>query len=226
MAKALTISRRYQGGLAKFRDLEAESAQELLVALKDAPSTVSSYSLSSAVAAKVDTIAATDVEEIVPSLLHVHSVRDISALPVSDLAEGIARGMEEASSNGIRSSPQQHDSFRARLVEVLGIDQLRVIARAAGLLFENEHSATQTRILTDIRPIFEQESPQAPPVGAVVVHTLKISYWADNEERSFFVALDTNDVRELSEQLERANLKADSLRSVLEAAQVPYVDSE
>ncbi len=225
MVRPLPGHRRYQGGLAKFRDLEAEPTSDLLLALRKIPSTVNSNSVASAVADKVDTLAASDVEDIVPALLHVHSIRDVSGLPVSDLAEGIARGMEEMSREEIRSSPRDRDAFQARLVEMFGIDSLRVIARAADLLFEHEHTATQTRIVTDIRPIFEQENPQALPTGAMVVHTLKITYLAEGEEKSFFVALDANDVRELSEQLERANSKAESLRLVLEAAQVPYVDS-
>lgn len=226
MVQALTVHGRYQRGLAKLRDLDAEPAQELLSALRDIPSTVNSYSVAAAVADEVDTLAASDVEEIVPALLHVHSIRDVSGLPVSDLAEGVARGMEEASSEEIRSSPEARGAFRARLTEVLGIESLRIIARGAGLLLEHEHSATQTRIVTDIRPIFDQENPKAPPAGAMVVHTLKIGYMTDGEEKSFFVALDASDARELSEQLERANSKAESLRAVLKAAQVPYVDSE
>lgn len=227
MVTPLIVNRRYQSGLAKFRDLSPESAQELLATFRIIPpSTVSSYSLSSEVAANVDTIAASDIEQIVPALLHIHSIRDISASSVSDLAEGIARGMEEIPNEEIRSSSGDREPFRERLTEALNVDPLRVIARAAGLLFEHEHNATQTRVITDIRPIFEQENPQSPPIGAAIVHTLKVSYLADNEEKSFFVALDTNDVQELSEQLERANSKAESLRSVLEAARVPYVGSD
>lgn len=222
----MAVHRRYQRGLAIFRDLPPEAVQELLAALGNVPSTVNSYSVASAVAAKLDTVAASDVEEIVPALLHIHSIRDTRELPVSDLAEGIALGMESTPPREIRSSPEDREAFRARLTEALAIESLRVIARAAGLLFENEHSATETRIITDIRPIFEQESPKAVPVGAMVVHTLRIGYIADGEEKNFFVALDAGDVRELAEQLRRANSKAESLRAVLEAARVPYVDSD
>ena len=196
MVRPLSVHRRYRSGLAKFRALSHDDAVDLLSALQDIPSTINSHAVAAAVAEKIDTLAASDVEEMVPALLHIHSIRDVSGLPVSDLAEGIARRMDEAPSEEIRSSPKAGEAFQARLAELLGIDSLRIIARAAGLLFEHEHSATQTRIVTDIRPIFEQENPQAPPVGAMVVHTLRISYLTDGEEKSFFVSLDATDARE------------------------------
>ncbi|PLS84760.1 MAG: hypothetical protein CYG60_16215 [Actinobacteria bacterium] len=214
--------------MAKVRDLDNKPTQSLLSALREVPWTFNADSLSSAIAARVDTIAASDVERIVPALLHLYSIKDVSELPASDVAEGVARGMEEETvPRRLRSSPKDRDSFQARLLELLGIDPLDVVTKAGGLMFENEHSLRQARIVTDIRPVFERDNPKAAPRGAVIVHTLKISYWADNSElKEFFVALDTKDVGDLSEQLARANAKAESLKSVLDAAQVNYIDSE
>ncbi len=223
MATPLRVPRQYEGGFAKIRDLSDEAAQEMLAAFRKIPSTIRPDSLSSAVAAMVDIIAASDVEEAMPALLFLYTLRDTSQSSVSEVAEGIARGMERIASRELRSSPEQRDPFQARLVELLGVDRLSVIARAGNLSLENQHTLTSTRVITDIRPVFEQENPKGLPTGAVIVHTLKISYWADNETKHFFVALDDNDVNELSEQLERASAKTESLKSVLAAAQVPYI---
>lgn len=227
MVVPFTVYRRYQGGLVKFRNLPDESAQDLLASLRDVPWKVSARSLSSSVASKVDTVSASDVEEIVTALLHIHSIRDEGKLPVSDLAEGIARGVEGLANDEDKATLEdKRETFQTRLTEALSIEQLRTIARAAGLLFENENSATDTRIITDIRPIFEQESPHVAPAGAMVVHTLRIGYVTNGEDKSFFVALDADDIQELIEQLQRANSKTESLRSVLKAAQVDYVDTD
>lgn len=226
MATALTVPRHYQSAFAKIRDLDRESAHELIAALQKVPSTINVDSLSSAVAAMVDTIAVSDVEEIVPATLSLHSLKESLQLSVPEVAEGLALGMEELPFERLRSSPEQRDALRDRLAELLNTGSLGVIARAGRLSLENERSLTETRIVTDIRPIFERETPQARPTGAVIIHTLKISYRADNDSKEFFVTLDANDVRELSEQLERADLKAGSLKAVLDAAQVPYIDAE
>jgi hypothetical protein len=227
MVVPLTIPRRYQSGLAKIRDLDDNSVDELRAALQRAPSSINANALASAVAAMVDTIAVSDVEEIVPALLHYYAIRDAWQWSAEKTAEGIVRGMEEIASEQLRSSPEDREPFQARLLELLNLDSLYAIARAARLSVENEHSLRETRIVTDIRPVFEADRPDASPTGAVIVHTLRITYFLnDNETRSFFVALDTNDVRELSEQLARANLKAESIKSVLEAAKVPYIDAD
>ncbi len=207
--------------------MDDKPAQALVSALQEVPWTFNADSLSSAVAAKVDIIAASDVQKIMPAVLHLYSIKDVLELPAADVAEGVAHGMEEETvSRRLRSPTEDRESFQARLLELLNIERLDVIARAGGLIFENEHSLRQARIVTDVRPVFERENPQAPPRGAVIVHTLKISYWADDGLKEFFVALDTKDVGDLVKQLARANDKADSLRSVLEAAKVRYVGAE
>jgi hypothetical protein len=224
MAMPLRVPREHEGGFAKIRDLDDESAQELLAALQKLPATINPDSLISAVAAAMaDTIAASDVEEMVPALLFLYSARDATGASASDIAEGIARGMERVVSRELRSSPEYREPFQARLVELLSADSPSVIARAGNLSMENEHTLRYTRVITDIRPVFEQEDPKATPRAAAIIHTLKISYSADNQTKNFFVMLDDNDISELLEQLERANSKAESLRAILRAAQVPII---
>ena len=226
MAIRLQIPREYEEGLAKLGRLNDESAQELLAALQEVPATVNPSSLSSAVAAKVDTIAANDVEEMVPALLSLYTHRDYFQAAISDVVEGIAQALEENESERFRISSDERADFESRLADFLNVNRLDETARAGRLLLENEHSLREARVVTDIRPIFEPENPEAPPKGALLVHTLKISYLGDNRTKNFFVALDTNDVRELLEQLQRADAKAESLKSVLKAAGVSYIDAK
>lgn len=226
MVTPLRVPRQYEGGLAKIRDLSTGSAQELLAALQEVPDTYNLSSLSSAVAAKVDTIAASDVEEIVPALFSLYAYRDYSQSAISDVVEGIAQAMEESRSERLKLSPEDRGPFEDLLAKLLDVELLNVTARAGRLSLENEHRLQEAHVLTDIRPVFKPENPEATPKGAVILHTLKISYRGDNKVKEFFVALDTEDVRELMEQLERANSKAESLKSVLKAAQVPHIDAK
>jgi hypothetical protein len=226
MAMPLRIPKQHEKGLARIRDLSSESAQELVSALPKMPATINQDSLSSAVASMVDTIAASDVEEMVPALLTLYALKNALQSSVADVAESTARWMEESAADNLRSSPEYRDAFELRLADLLSVDQLNTTARAGGLLFENEHSLVRARIVTDIRPVFEPNNPKATPKGAVIVHTLKISYLDDNETKEFFVALDTNDVDELSKQLERANLKAESLESILAGTEMRYMDAK
>lgn len=226
MVTPLRIPRQYEEGFVKLRDLSDESAQELSTALQQVPDTYNEASLSSAVATKVDTIAATDVEKMVPALLSLYVHRDRYELAISDVVQSIAQAMEESSSERIKLLSEDRAAFESRLANLLNVEQLNVTARAGLLSLENEHSLQEARVLTDVRPIFGPENPEAAPKGAVIVHTLKISYLGDNDVKNFFVALDTKDVRDLLEQLERADAKAESLKKMLKTAGVSYLDAK
>lgn len=226
MVTPLRVPRQYEEGLAKIRGLSDESAQELLSALRKTPPTYNQESLSTAIAEMVDTIAASDVGEVVPALLSLYSYRDYSQLEIWDVARGVAQGLEENESKLLRLSADDRPSFEERLAQLLSIDSLGVTVRAGMLSLENEHTFRESRIVTDIRPVFEPDEPEAAPVGAVIVHTLKISYRGDNNAKDFFVALDNEEVRELIGQLERARMKAESLKSLLKMTEVSYIDAE
>ena len=226
MTSPLRIPRQYEEAFAKIGRLSDESNQELLAALQKAPDTINPNSLSLAVAAQVDTIAASDIEEIVAALLSLYSFRNQSDTAVSDVARDVAKALEENESGEFRLLPEDRADFESRLAGLLNVNRFDDTARAGVLLLENEHSLLEARIVTDLRPVFEQDHPEAAPKGALIVHMLKIVYRADNSTKNFFVALDTNDVRELKEQLERADAKAESLKSVLGDAGVSYIDAK
>jgi hypothetical protein len=226
MATPMRVPRQYEGGFAKIRDLSDESFQELLAALQQVPNTYNQDSLLSAAAEKVDTIAASDVEDIVSALLSLYIHRDHSQMTISDIVDGVTQTMEESKSEQLKLSSEDRPHIEERLAELLSIEALTVVVRAGRLSIESEHSLQEVRIVTDTRLVFEPEDPEVEPRGAIILHTLKISYWGDNRSKNFFVTLDSNGLRELRQQLDRANAKADTLTSTLKAAQVPYIDAE
>lgn len=226
MATPLRVPRQFEVGFARIRDLGDEATHNLVEALRKAPYTYNEYTLASVVADGVDTIAATDVQEIVFALLSLYSYRDYSAATISDVAQGIAQAMEEGESGKLTLPPEERPNFESRLNELLGIDSLDIKVRAGRLSLENEHTFQEARVLTDIRPVFEPQDPRAKPEGAIVLHTLKISYLSEGEVKDFFVTLDAYAANSLLGQLERANSKAESLGEVLEATHLRYIDSE
>jgi hypothetical protein len=230
MATPLQVPSQYEGGLARIRDLSTDAAQEsvreLLEALWEVPNTYNEHSLALAVAAGVDTLAARDVEEMVPALFSLYSYRDYRQAAISDVVEGIAQAMQESRSERLKLSPEDRPDFEGLLARLLDIEPLKVRARARALVFENEHMLRETRVLSDVRSVFDPENPEKKPAGAVILHTLKIGYWADNSPKEFFVALDTEDLRELMEQLERANAKTESLKELLDTSDVPHLDAK
>ena len=117
------------------------------------------------------------------------------------------------------------DALRRHLTTLLQNRELSNSQNASSLLLEGERVFYSARLLSDVRPIFDSVN-QDELCGALVLHTLKISYYkADGDMEEFLIGLDGEDIDELVHILERAKKKAEVLRTMLQAAEVPYVSS-
>ncbi len=218
MALPPQIVRRYQGGIGKVLALDYESFWALISALEDAPIALVPSKLAPQLASRIGSISQGDLEEIIPTLLSLCTLRDEFGFSTSEVAEDASRAVEDA-------SDEDRERLKDRFAQLLDLEPLNVLAKSGALLINQQRWMQRVQILTDLRPVFSPE-PKDSLRAAVIVHTLKLSYFEDGEAREFFVAMDANDLRDLSKQIERAISKAESLRSVLDAAKVQFVDDE
>jgi len=91
-------------------------------------------------------------------------------------------------------------------------DNLKKSYKVFQLLSENAHIYRDSRIMTDVRLLFEDEVESAPHCG-VVLHQLKIEYLENEKPKSFFVCLDNEEVLKLIENLQRALKKEESIKT-------------
>jgi hypothetical protein len=133
---------------------------------------------------------------------------------------------DAAGSQSSRKSPMTDDQrnlLAARLARLLGIKaSLRITSKALDVLTDADRIFYSAKILTDIRPVFDDEGKEIE--AAVIIHNLRIHFGQDDDHRDFFVALDTNDIKELRAVLDRANKKAESLQKLLSNAKISYLD--
>jgi hypothetical protein len=225
MVTSIRIPEHYGPGLARILELKDGSVRELLAAFKEIPLTLDDAALSKTVASKVDTIPADDVTEIVSALLFFGSFRDVTGSSAHDAAQSILSAIEENNLVERESVEEGRTDFVENMTALLSSDPLLATAKAGRVLTEHERIYRQARVLTDIRPVFAQEGSERSPTGAVITHTLRITTYVNNEHNDFYVVLDSGDVEALIEQLKRAGAKADSIKSALVAAEIPYIDA-
>ena len=110
-----------------------------------------------------------------------------------------------------------------KLQEFLGLilasnENLYYIERARKLLIERGRLVGNTRIITDIRPIFKEEKIDEPEY-CLIIHNLRIEYTKDfkNTQRSFY-ALDHEDLIHLQEQIKRALDKEQEMSKICKKA--------
>jgi hypothetical protein len=147
-------------------------------------------------------------DPIIQSLLSLSANQEATGMSIDSFAAGIAY------SPNLVLSDQQRPSLASALTGLLQVSSLRVTGKAWDLLTENERNYALGRIVTDIRPIFEQTGQ---PTAAVIVHQLRITF-ADKQGKldDLYVALDDNDIARLQEVLGRAQAKSQSLQRLLE----------
>lgn len=81
------------------------------------------------------------------------------------------------------------------------------------LLRENERNIIDSKIITDIRVVFDDDFEDTKVENAVILHKLKIEYSHNTEIKEIFFALDSNEILELQSTLERAIRKERVLRN-------------
>ncbi len=221
---SLRIPKKYHGGLAKFFLLPEESFQELISSLRSAPFAFDIRETLRKSLLAVEAITPNDAQTITDALLSLYLVRANSDNSTSEFADEFAEAIEASGSEDLQPLSEVSANIKTRLSQLLDADSLVLASKANSVMFEHDNIFTKARVLTDIRPVFgaNTEVTQA----AMIIHNLRIHYHRGEDHKDFFVAMDTQDVQKLINTLERAKKKAESLKSVLAAANIPYIEPE
>lgn len=222
---ALLIPEEYKDGMATLLELEDAAIDDLVSALENAPLAMNYKTLSERTAPNISSIPREDVDDILEILVSLYVVRANADVPVPEFITDICEAMDESDDVRLNIPAEKRYSFMQRLLRLFSVNALSVAAKARSVLINHEHALCSTRMFTDIRPVFGEHA-DASPLAAVLIHTLKIKYHHGNYLKEFFVAMDTEDLTNLKQVIERAEKKAASLKSVIDAAKLPYVDAE
>lgn len=128
----------------------------------------------------------------------------------TELASGLSDAYREQNKEEI--SDEEALRLKSNLLILLqNGDKLKKTYKAYQLYSDNVHTYRDSRVLTDIRLLFNDDVESIPTCG-LILHQLKIEYIEDDEVKSFFVSLDIDDLLTLSENLQRALRKEESIK--------------
>lgn len=221
---SFTIPKQYQEGLAQLLTLSGEEIESLRQALKDVPGALKATTLKSKLASE-SSIPLEKIDEIINTLLSLYSLRSYLDLSIPEFLEQLTQAMEQSGNDKLQLPSQNHDLFKAHLMSLLDSRALTITAKAPEVWFDHKYAFCSARIFSDIRPVFSMQA-EVLPLAAGIVHTLKITYHTGDKTDDFYIAMDAGDIKTLREVLDRADLKFGNLKSILEAAKVPFLDSE
>jgi hypothetical protein len=213
---ALKVPKQYEADLALLVALSQEEGAALINAVSEVPSALQLSDVSAAIAAKANLTKARahGVLRVAMALYEVRS-RLHPEKSIEDFSDEVVDSFDAAGSSDLRSSnTEQRRRAAALLRTLLAQRNIAVTARARSVMQAHEHVFFDSRVLSDLRPVFTTEVSDGP-AAAVLIHNLKISYSAGNVTKDFYVALDSADLEQLKHQLDRATLKARAFREMV-----------
>ncbi len=100
-------------------------------------------------------------------------------------------------------------------------DTLGIVAKAQAIYYSQENDFWNSKIVTDVRYIFNSD-PDKDPAAAVLVHSLHLGYHSNRERahKEFILALDDEDLDQLQDAINRAKVKARTLVRMLQNTDV------
>lgn len=217
----LSIPATQHSGFRALLGLTPEQMTDLQSALQNAPLRLYQFQLAEAVADLTSSIDKDVVSEIVEVLWGVEFLRVSFDAPRDAFLDDIIEAAAYADLGG----KEALHKLKPQLGVLLQSHALATAAKARALLTDG-NSYCSARILTDVRPVFG-ETVEEEPRATLIVHHLTLSYHTGGSDRAdTIISLESSDIDDLMEILERAKEKERRLRAVLDRAGMSLLDSE
>lgn len=221
----LVIPLPHQFALAKLGLLPDEDFKILLEFLSAPKRDLVSDRFAEDLVSKLPAYTEEDAQELGGTLTSLYVTLASSNKGGEELAADAVAAIRASSDEDLRRSVKDPGKLGERLQTLLKISALENAAKAFELVNDHQNIFLDCRVITDIRPVFGHNVEEAP-VGAVIVHHLKIVHLEGRERKYYYVALDGSDLQELIEALGRAQKKDRSLSKVLEVAKITQIRTD
>ena len=151
-------------------------------------------------------------------LLSLHGVVRQSGLTVDKVVTGLRSAIEQQGPD-VDISLAAWGKIEGTLVELIAERSVRLAATAIELAYDYANLLKRTKILTDIRPLYDVTGDEIE--GAVVSYTLRLRYDSADGEHELSIALDDDDIQQLAKQCARAIHKAKAAKALMSKSEVP-----
>ncbi len=213
----LNIPPRIREGISKLLSLDDAAFISLVAGMETQSANVELITRLPAVI-NIPNVNSAEEEKIATAIISLHMLRASKDTPSGEFVEDVSQAIGSFDPAG------QSEASRTRLLRIIEISPLIVSAKAFTILMDRERTMVTAKILTDLRYAFRPDV-EGKPYGAVVIHTLKLSYHEEGDHKDFLVALDDDDIKALRAVLDRAEAKARFLRKQLKDTHVDDLGS-
>lgn len=221
----LQIPEKFKPGFKLLISIDEKTVQSFIDSFQQAQP-LQINDLVSVVTSRVNTLTKKEVKDVIETLISIHNLRDYlqenNDASTNEVIEKISQAVED--DQELEITDEQRQEFESRLVNFLGLDNiLSFRSKSIEVIRDHERLFQNSRIHTDMRPVFESGLEDSP-AGVAIVNMLKIEYVDLDGKHEFFVALDANDLKQLREQLDIADRKVKAIELMLNQVNIPYLN--
>ena len=153
------------------------------------------------------------VESLLRQALSLASLRRRRKLETGAVLTGIRNGLRTAPSAWDDTSLARWKELEPSFGRLIASSNVETAAKALDLSYDYANLLQTMRIVTDIRPVFDNEVTRID--GAVVSFTLRLSYDNTEGNHSLSIAMNQADIKVLREQCDRAPKKSALARDTI-----------
>ena len=217
-----------ESAYAPLRDLiemKAEDFDAFVSGLTSATPSFSIATLTRHIARSAERVPKSVIGALVNEVITLEYLKQDSEMSVTEFADEVAAAALQAACDDFVCLPEDSKTLSARLDRIFSSDHvLELNTKAMAVLTDHENLFKSAKILTDARPVFDDDGTKIEAFA--IVHMLRIHFEQDQVHKDFFVALDVGDIPRIRAVIDRAERKAKILQNTLKATQVSYLDIE
>lgn len=226
-AMYMEVPESQYAAITAFIGYSDDQMSALLAALEKAKPTLKIPDLAFEVAREIEA----DLSETLDVLKMLGSLYSSFAgqsKPADEFVDEVCKTIEAAGKDKLVPANREWTSFRNALKEALSFhSSLGVTSKALSVMRQSKRVYCTSRIVTDIRPIFDLD-PSKRPAGACIVHSLKIAFHEDGKRRTkhVYIAMDISDLKQLRRNIDRAIQKESTLAELLKGVGLPFLETD
>ncbi len=158
-----------------------------------------------------------EAEQMILALFRIYALIDTTHETIDSLVSVFMDTFKEFDDKKVKQASDENiKSFQEFLKKMLSLhDSLGVRAKAYRLLPDQQHLFIRSEIYSDIRPVFRPDNPDIKPSAAVIIHSLKITYRESGKKQEIYLGLDSEDLQQLHDTVERGIKKHETLKTMI-----------
>ena len=158
-----------------------------------------------------------NLRNIVSLIIGLHQSKQGTGYSSERIADDLVETITETGNEKLKS-----EHCKEYLLKVMSISSISATVNILTALSNREKILFETEIITDVRPIFEQNKL----TDLLIIHNLRIQYGELDKRSEIYLALDRNDLGNLRDSIKNAELKEEAIKSKLSSADVAFIDLE